>query len=187
MDPRTPTEDGRARRAGGRARACSAPADRRGAARAAVRGPAPAGLAPGRPLAVARRRGRRPRRDRPPLPEPHADGTGTSATPLVPGQVIQPIDLPGALRLAGARDLDIAIARERVCQSLAELEQARVLWLPSLYVGPNWIRHDGQVQTVQGQVQTHQQELAVPRRRRPPPVRASPARSRPAAPPRSRG
>lgn len=72
--------------------------------------------------------------------------------PLVPGQLIQPIDLPGALRLAGARDLDIAIARERVCQALAELDQARVLWLPSLYIGPNWIRHDGQVQTVQGQV-----------------------------------
>jgi outer membrane protein TolC len=72
---------------------------------------------------------------------------------LVPGQVIQPIDLPGALRLAGARDLDIAIARERVSQALAELEQTRVLWLPSIYIGPNWIRHDGQVQTVQGQIQ----------------------------------
>lgn len=75
-------------------------------------------------------------------------------TPLIPGQEIQPIDLPGALRLAGARDLDIAIARERVCQALAELQQARVQWLPSLYVGPNWIRHDGQLQTVQGQIQT---------------------------------
>jgi len=74
-------------------------------------------------------------------------------TPLVPGQVIQPIDLPGALRLAGANDLDIAIAKERVSQSLAELQQARVLWLPSIYVGPSWIRHDGQVQTVQGQIQ----------------------------------
>src|SRR5262245_1917734 len=41
--------------------------------------------------------------------------------PLVPGEAIQPIDLPGALRLAGVRDLDIAIARERVCQALAEL------------------------------------------------------------------
>src|SRR4051794_23997015 len=30
--------------------------------------------------------------------------------PLVPGQAIQPIDLASALRLAGARDLDIAIA-----------------------------------------------------------------------------
>jgi outer membrane protein TolC len=76
-----------------------------------------------------------------------------SGSPLVPGQMIQPIDLSAALRLAGAQDLDIAIARERVSQALAELEQARVLWLPSLYIGPNWIRHDGQVQTVQGQIQ----------------------------------
>ena len=75
-------------------------------------------------------------------------------TPLVPGQVIHPIDLPGALRLAGARDLDIAIARERVSQALAELQQARAQWLPSLYIGPNWIRHDGQAQVVEGQVRT---------------------------------
>lgn len=74
--------------------------------------------------------------------------------PLIPEQVIRPIDLPGALRLAGADDLDIAIARERVAQSLAELQQARVLWLPSLYIGPNWIRHDGQAQVVEGQVRT---------------------------------
>ena len=33
------------------------------------------------------------------------------------------------------------------------LDQARVLWLPSIYLGPNWIRHDGQVQTVQGPIQ----------------------------------
>jgi outer membrane protein TolC len=73
---------------------------------------------------------------------------------LIPGQVIEAIDLPGALRLAGARDLDVAIARERVCQALAELEQARVLWLPSLFIGPNWIRHDGQAQVVEGPVRT---------------------------------
>jgi outer membrane protein TolC len=72
----------------------------------------------------------------------------------VSDQVIQPIDLLSALRLAGARDLDIAVARERVCQALAELEQARALLLPSLYLGPNWIRHDGQAQIVQGQVQS---------------------------------
>jgi len=85
---------------------------------------------------------------------PPARAEAPPGSPLVPGQVIEPIDLPSALRLAGARDLDIAIAKERVGQSLAELEQARVLWLPSLYLGPNWIRHDGQAQIVQGQVQT---------------------------------
>lgn len=75
-------------------------------------------------------------------------------TPLVPGQVIQPIDLPSALRLAGANDLDIAIARERVALAVAELQQAQVQWLPSLYIGPNWIRHDGQAQVVEGPVRT---------------------------------
>ena len=75
-------------------------------------------------------------------------------TPLVLGQVIQPIDLPSALRLAGANDLDIAIARERVALAIAELQQAQVQWLPSLYIGPNWIRHDGQAQVVDGRVQT---------------------------------
>ena len=113
----------------------------------------------------------RARPDQPPRPAYRTDGPAlpralpaevpaasladlpTIGTALIPGQEIQPIDLPGALRLAGARDLDIAIARERVCQALAELQQARVQWLPSLYVGPNWIRHDGQLQTVQGQIQ----------------------------------
>ena len=95
-----------------------------------------------------------------PMQDPAARGieaggpAGEPGAPLIPGQEIRPIDLPGALRLAGARDLDIAIARERVGQAMAELQQARVQWLPSLYIGPNWIRHDGQVQTVQGPIQT---------------------------------
>ncbi|WP_158633473.1 TolC family protein [Tautonia sociabilis] len=79
-----------------------------------------------------------------PSPEP--------GRPLVPGQVIYPIDLAGALRLAGARDLDIAIARARVAQAVADLVHARALWLPSLFLGPNWIRHDGSTQIVEGAV-----------------------------------
>ncbi len=74
-------------------------------------------------------------------------------SPLVPGEAIFPIDLAGALRLAGARDLDIAMARTRVAQAVADLNHARVVWLPSLFLGPNWIRHDGSAQIVQGQVQ----------------------------------
>src|SRR5262245_59340502 len=79
---------------------------------------------------------------------------GPLGAPLVPGQMINPIDLAGALRLAGARDLDIAIARERVAQALAELGEARALWLPSLFIGPNWIRHDGQAQLVEAPVRS---------------------------------
>jgi outer membrane protein TolC len=73
---------------------------------------------------------------------------------LAPGQEIHPIDLAAALRLAGARDLDIAIARTRVAAAAADVRHARALWLPSMFIGPNWIRHDGQVQVVEGPVRT---------------------------------
>jgi outer membrane protein TolC len=75
-------------------------------------------------------------------------------SPLIPGQVIEPIDLAGALRLAGARDLDIAIARQQVCRAIADLQQARALWLPSIFLGPTWYRLDGQVQAIDGKVMT---------------------------------
>jgi outer membrane protein TolC len=73
---------------------------------------------------------------------------------LLSGQVIHPIDLASALKLAGARDLDVAIARARVAQAAADLDRARALMLPSLFIGPNWIRHDGQAQIVEGPVRT---------------------------------
>jgi outer membrane protein TolC len=71
---------------------------------------------------------------------------------LIPGQVLTPIDLAGVLRLAGARDLDIAIARQQVLRAVADLQQARALWLPSLFVGPTWYRQDGKIQSINGKV-----------------------------------
>lgn len=73
-------------------------------------------------------------------------------TTLIPGRTIEPIDLLNVLRLAGERDLDIAIAKQRIDQAMAELERTRSLWLPSLFLGPTYYRADGQVQTVTGQV-----------------------------------
>jgi outer membrane protein TolC len=75
-------------------------------------------------------------------------------TSLIPGRTVGPIDLANVLRLAGARDPDIAIARQRVLQAAADLGQARALWLPSLFYGATWYRADGQIQTITGQVQT---------------------------------
>jgi outer membrane protein TolC len=75
-------------------------------------------------------------------------------TALIPGRVVEPIDLANALRLAGARDLDIAVARQQIFAAAADLMAARALWLPSLFYGPSWYRSDGQIQTVTGQVQT---------------------------------
>jgi outer membrane protein TolC len=95
-----------------------------------------------------------------PVARPESDGSRSPATPeevglpLVPGQPIEPIDLGGALRLAGARDLDIALTRQQLFRAVADLQQARVLWLPSIFLGPTWYRLDGQVQAIDGKVQT---------------------------------
>lgn len=90
------------------------------------------------------------------------ESTGTPAPPprlpidteLIPGRVVEPIDLANALRLAGARNLDIAVTRQQIFAATADLTAARALWLPSLFYGPSWYRSDGQIQTVTGQVQT---------------------------------
>jgi hypothetical protein len=63
-----------------------------------------------------------------------------------------PINLPTALRLAGARALDIAIAAERIRVAAAMLEQAQVLWLPTITLGGDYNRHDGKNQDTQGNV-----------------------------------
>src|SRR5262249_36239281 len=82
----------------------------------------------------------------------------TLTTPLpVPadlGQAPQPIDLPTALRLADDQNPEIAFARERIREALAQQNRAEVLWLPHLEVGVNWTRHDGQIQATTGEVIT---------------------------------
>jgi outer membrane protein TolC len=63
-----------------------------------------------------------------------------------------PIDLATTLRLAGANNLQIAVASERVRQAQARLEGAKVLWLPSLNLGVGYNRHEGQIQDTRGDV-----------------------------------
>lgn len=54
-----------------------------------------------------------------------------------------PINLATALRLADARPLLIAAAQASVQEAVANLDLARVMWLPSVYVGASYLRHDG--------------------------------------------
>ncbi|HEV3005297.1 MAG TPA: TolC family protein [Pirellulales bacterium] len=61
-----------------------------------------------------------------------------------------PIDLGTALRLANANNLQVALAREQIRQSLAQLTASKVLWLPSLRMGGNYNRFDGAIQNVNG-------------------------------------
>ncbi len=63
-----------------------------------------------------------------------------------------PINLATALRLAGANNLQIALASERVRQAQARLQGAEALWLPSLNAGVGYNKHDGRIQDTQGTV-----------------------------------
>ncbi len=79
-------------------------------------------------------RTRRSPLDRPPtLPEP---------TPA-PTDLRFPINLATALRLSDARPLVVAAAQASVWVAEAELTQAKVLWVPTLNIGFDYIRHDG--------------------------------------------
>jgi outer membrane protein TolC len=63
-----------------------------------------------------------------------------------------PINLPTALQLANVRAADIAVATARIQAAAANLEQAKVLWLPSITMGGDYARHDGRNQDTSGNV-----------------------------------
>jgi outer membrane protein TolC len=56
------------------------------------------------------------------------------------------------LQLAGVRPIDISLASERIRLAAAQLDRAQVLWLPTVYLGADYYRHDGQIQDVGGNV-----------------------------------
>jgi outer membrane protein TolC len=74
--------------------------------------------------------------------------------PSVPGLPADsfPIDLPTALRLAGANNLQIAFAIEQVSQAAARVDSADVLWVPSLNGAVIYNNHAGRIQGTEGQV-----------------------------------
>jgi outer membrane protein TolC len=63
-----------------------------------------------------------------------------------------PINLAAALQLANARPLDVQIASERIQEAAAQLARARVLWLPTIYLGTDYYRHVGRIQETAGRV-----------------------------------
>jgi outer membrane protein TolC len=58
-----------------------------------------------------------------------------------------PINLATALRLSDARPLVVEAARASLEVAAAQLERANVLWMPSLYAGIDYFRHDGGFQS----------------------------------------
>jgi outer membrane protein TolC len=76
-----------------------------------------------------------------------------TASPAVPkGQQALPINLPTALQLANAQAIDIQVASQRIEVAAAQLDRAQKLWLPTIYLGTDYYRHDGQIQETPGPV-----------------------------------
>jgi outer membrane protein TolC len=65
------------------------------------------------------------------------------SAPLEPTDLRFPINLATALRLSDARPLVVAAAQASVWVAEAQLTRAKVLWVPSLMFGVDYIRHDG--------------------------------------------
>jgi outer membrane protein TolC len=71
---------------------------------------------------------------------------------IAPCEPTLPINLPAALKLADAQALDISLASARIRTAVAQLERAKVLWLPTIQLGGDYFRHDGQIQDAPGNV-----------------------------------
>src|SRR5437899_2491764 len=63
-----------------------------------------------------------------------------------------PIDLPSALRLAGAQNLDLRIARERLAEAKANYEGTLWQFFPWISPGISYKRHDDLIQNVEGNI-----------------------------------
>jgi outer membrane protein TolC len=86
-------------------------------------------------------------------PQPRqVQGPMTPSPAAEPDFPVSSIDLATALRLVNTSNPTIALARERVREAEARLQQAEVLWLPTLQTGPAYYRHDGQTQSSHGDV-----------------------------------
>lgn len=78
----------------------------------------------------------------------------TSAAEISPvsTNTLQLIDLPTALKLAGARSLDIQIARERLAEARANYEGTLWQFFPWISPGAGYRRHDDLTQDVAGNI-----------------------------------
>ncbi|HEY1859354.1 MAG TPA: TolC family protein, partial [Gemmataceae bacterium] len=85
------------------------------------------------------------------LPQ-NAPNPSLAAPKPATGERPYPINLATALQLAGAAPLDIALAAEQIQAAAARLERAEILWLPTVFLGGDYSRHDGQIQDVAGNV-----------------------------------
>lgn len=86
----------------------------------------------------------------PPIPE----AAVLNSAEIVPPAVQElTIDLGTAFRLAETQNPRMAVAREMICEAIAQHKEARALWLPTVNAGGNYHLHSGVVQTSYGRIQ----------------------------------
>ncbi|HWY86232.1 MAG TPA: TolC family protein [Gemmataceae bacterium] len=85
-------------------------------------------------------------------PSGSSPGVAYTAPALGSAHKALSINLATALSMTDARAIDIALAAERVQTAAAQLARARALWLPTLYVGTDYYRHDGTIQDMSGNI-----------------------------------
>jgi len=72
-----------------------------------------------------------------------ATGLNLRPAPFEGGDQRFPINLATALRLSDARPLIVAAAQASAWVAEAELTRAKLLWIPTLNIGFDYLRHDG--------------------------------------------
>jgi len=101
---------------------------------------------------------------KPPLPQAvnNQPDQRTAAPPSILGPDTRPIDFDSALRLAGVRNPELMIARERLTEAAALRQFAAAQLLPNLNAGTNYDDHSGNLQQSTGAtLVVHRQSLYV--------------------------
>lgn len=94
----------------------------------------------------------------PPEAPPTSDSTPGIVSSLPMGAMssvdpnVMELNLPTALSMIGGQHPAVGFAQWRVQEAYAELEQAEVLWLPSIRTGFSFHRHDGNYQGSDGSI-----------------------------------
>jgi outer membrane protein TolC len=83
---------------------------------------------------------------RPTTPQAPSPGPQTAAAP----DKALPVGLDTVFRLAQDQNAQVQLAREKVNGAYAQYDVATLSWLPRLYVGPAWYRHEGGIQNEDG-------------------------------------
>ena len=76
---------------------------------------------------------------------------GSALTDPLPANVLQ-LNLPTALSMIGGRHPAVGFAQWRVRAAYAELQRAKVMWLPTIQPGFSFHRHDGHYQASDGSI-----------------------------------